>query len=110
MPYSRHNARKLSVCCALSANSVLVSIRFLGCHGISQQPYTAGQSVTYVLNLLCILCLEPAPTKHQTPCAATPFLADTRPAGRMALGRGGGGGGGAGGGGRGGRGAPPAPP
>ncbi|HWB05850.1 MAG TPA: hypothetical protein VG796_22705, partial [Verrucomicrobiales bacterium] len=37
--------------CARSANSVLVSIRFLGCHGIVPRPYTGAPRVNHVLNL-----------------------------------------------------------
>src|SRR5260370_40734820 len=63
MPYSWHNPRKFSVPSALSANSLLWSIGSLFFHGIYRLFYSgsAFSSVTYLLNLWCYLCPEPAP-------------------------------------------------
>src|SRR5881227_1703320 len=65
--------RKLSVCIALTANSIRSSIGSLFFHGMPRFYLTTPpKSVTYVLNLLCYLCSEPAPTlNHQSraPCS-----------------------------------------
>src|SRR5439155_26827553 len=54
--------RKLSVCIALTANSIRSSISSLFFHGMPRFYLTTPpKSVTYVLNPLCILCPEPAP-------------------------------------------------
>src|SRR5437764_2918640 len=54
--------RKLSVCIALTANSIRSSIGSLFFHGMPRFYLTTPpKSVTYVLNLLCYLCSEPAP-------------------------------------------------
>src|SRR5882724_12994942 len=56
------HARKLSVCIALNANSIRSSIGSLFFHGMPRFYLTTPpKSVTYVLNLLCYLCSEPAP-------------------------------------------------
>src|SRR5438477_13176296 len=59
--------RKLSVCIALTANSIRSSIGSLFFHGMPRFYLTTPpKSVTYVLNLLCYLCSEPAPTGPRT--------------------------------------------
>src|SRR5438477_7702014 len=56
--------RKLSVCIALTANSIRSSIGSLFFHGMPRFYLTTPpKSVTYVLNLLCYLCSEPAPSE-----------------------------------------------
>src|SRR5438067_13296447 len=55
--------RKLSVCIALTANSIRSSIGSLFFHGMPRFYLTTPpKSATYVLNLLCYLCSEPAPS------------------------------------------------
>src|SRR5437763_16904219 len=56
--------RKLSVCIALTANSIRSSIGSLFFHGMPRFYLTTPpKSVTYVLNLLCYLWSEPAARK-----------------------------------------------
>ena len=59
----RHNARKVSVLRAFCANAILYSIGSVFFQSI--EPHLLlllrPSSVTYVLNLLCYLCPEPAP-------------------------------------------------
>src|SRR5260370_18479933 len=74
MPYSWHNPRKFSVPSALSANSLLWSIGSLFFHGIYRLFYSgsAFSSVTYLLNLWCYLCPEPAPRLERSYLAQIP--------------------------------------
>src|SRR5437764_10504915 len=84
--------RKLSVCIALTANSIRSSIGSLFFHGMPRFYLTTPpKSVTYVLNLLCYLCSEPAPIlplrqrQRQLPEITSSYRALLLPNGRPAL-------------------------
>ena len=59
--YSWQSARKLSVCIAFNLNSIYLFHRFTLLPGYAFR----ARSVTYVLNLLCYLCPEPAPVEEK---------------------------------------------
>src|SRR3954471_23107684 len=61
IPYSWHRALKFLLPNNFNANSIFWFIGSTFFHGIRQTIEICRRSVTYVLNHLCYLCIEPGP-------------------------------------------------
>src|SRR3954454_21550514 len=71
IPYSWHRALKFLLPNNFNANSIFWFIGSTFFHGIRQTIEICRRSVTYVLNHLCYLCIEPGPSssgRHSSFC------------------------------------------
>src|SRR3954463_10033996 len=67
IPYSWHRALKFLLPNNFNANSIFWFIGSTFFHGIRQTIEICRRSVTYVLNHLCYLCIEPGPRERIRP-------------------------------------------